>query len=183
MTFRRFRLRSLGKRRDSGHVAIEFALIAPIFFLLFFGTMEVGLSIFASQLLENGVKMTSRLVRTGQAQTLNMTATQFRAVLCGQVSILLSCDPAKLYIDVRSFENFASSTFPAPLDSDGNLNAGLNSFDMGSSSQSGGSNTIVLVRAFYTWQLFTPLFGQFYANMPDNTRLLSASAAFKNEPF
>jgi hypothetical protein len=39
------------------------------------------------------------------------------------------------------------------------------------------------MRAFYTWQLFTPLFGNYFANMANNQRLLSASVAFKNEPY
>jgi Flp pilus assembly protein TadG len=180
---RRF-IRSRGRRgASSGSVAVEFALIAPIFFLLLFGIIETTLALFASMTLENGMKTVARLIRTGQVQGQNMSQAQFRQVLCDQIDVVLSCDPARLYIDVRSFANFASLAFPAPINAQGNLNANLNSYQIGASSQNTAANSIVLVRAFYTWPMFTPLLGQFYANMQNNTRLLTASAAFRNEPF
>lgn len=173
-----------GKRGTSGSVAIEFALISPIFFLLFFGILETALATFANMILENGMKTVARLVRTGQAQNQALTQTQFRQALCDQVSIVLSCDQTRLYVDVRAFSNFAGSGFPPPVDAQGNLIAGnVSTFQPGQSSQLSTQNSIILVRAFYTWPMFTPLLGQFYANMPNNTRLLTASAAFRNEPF
>jgi hypothetical protein len=113
-----------------------------------------------------------------------MTQAQFRTQLCNQVSFLLTCDPAKLYIDVRSYTNFAGSGYPQPLDAGSNIvPSNVNSYSTGGSSNVAGAQTIVLVRAFYTWQLFTPLFGNYFANMANNQRLLSASVAFKNEPY
>jgi Flp pilus assembly protein TadG len=135
-------------------------------------------------ILENGMKNVARLVRTGQAQNQALTAEQFRQQLCNQVQLVLSCDVAKLYIDVRAFNSFAGSGFPPPVDAQGNLIPGnVSTYQPGASSQLSTQNSIVLVRAFYTWQMFTPLLGQYYANMPNNIRLLTASAAFRNEPF
>jgi Flp pilus assembly protein TadG len=173
---------TLGQRSTSGSVAVEFALIAPIFFLLLFAIIETTLALFAGMTLENGMKTVARMIRTGQVQAQNMTQAQFRQQLCNQINIVLSCDVQKLYIDVRAFGNFANSQFPAPIDANGNLNPNLNSYQVGNSSQVGG-NDIILVRALYTWPMFTPLLGQYYANMQNNTRLLTASAAFRNEPF
>lgn len=172
-----------GKRNTRGSVAIEFALIAPIFFLLLFSIIEITLSWFAGMLLENGMKSTARLIRTGQAQNANMTQQQFRDALCNYVNIVMSCDPSQLYIDVRSFSNFATASYPQPINSDGTINAALNTYSLGGSTQATGVNTIILARAFYKWDLVTPLLGQFYANMNNNTRLISASVAFRNEPF
>jgi Flp pilus assembly protein TadG len=177
------RLLKNGRRDAKGSVAIEFALIAPIFFLLLFGIIETTLSWFATMMLENAMKDTARLIRTGQAQNSNMTQQQFRAALCNEVSIILSCDETRLYIDVRSFSNFSSAAFPAPIEDDGTLNPDLDSYNLGGSTQATGVNTIVLARAFYRWTMFTPLIGQFFANLPNNERLLSASVAFRNEPF
>src|ERR1700730_11975140 len=100
---RRRLLQQWRKRRNSGSVAIEFALIAPVFFLLLFGILETTLALFASMILENGMKQTARLIRTGQAQTSSMTQDQFRTALCDQVNLVLSCDASRLYIDIRSF--------------------------------------------------------------------------------
>ena|ERR1700704_6285772 len=180
----RIRIPNLGKRGTSGTAAIEFALIAPVFFLMLFAILETGMVFFAGQTLQHGVVQTARLIRTGQAANQNMTQAQFRTQLCNQVSFLLTCDPAKLYIDVRSYTNFAGSGYPQPLDAGSNIvPSNVNSYSTGGSSNVAGAQTIVLVRAFYTWQLFTPLFGNYFANMANNQRLLSASVAFKNEPY
>ena len=176
----------LGKRGNSGSAAVEFALIAPTFFLMLFAIFETGMVFFADMTLANAVTTTGRLVRTGQAQNQNMTQDQFRTQLCNQISFLLPCtnaDSAKLLIDVRAFPNFSTAAYPQALDANGNLNPNLNSYQPGASSQVPGQNAIVLVRVFYTWQLYTPLFGSYFSNMANNTRLLSYSLAFKNEPF
>jgi Flp pilus assembly protein TadG len=179
----RMRLPTLGKRATSGTVAIEFAMIAPIFFLLLFASLETGMVYFANMVLENGVLATARLIRTGQVQTQNLTATDFRNRLCNEINFMLACDSSKLLIDVRSFNSFATAQFPAPTDAQGNLNPGLNAFQPGGSSQLNGNSSIVLVRAFYTWQLMTPMFAQYYANMPGGQRLIATSVAFRNEPY
>ena len=67
--FMRKGFRRLGKRGNSGSAAVEFALIAPVFFLLLFAIFETGMLFFADMTLENGVAVTARLIRTGQAQT------------------------------------------------------------------------------------------------------------------
>ena len=180
----RIRIPNLGKRGNSGTAAIEFALIAPVFFLMLFAILETGMVFFAGQTLQHGVAQTARLIRTGQAQNQNMTQTQFRTQLCNQVNFLLTCDADKLYVDVRAYTSFAGSGYPQPLDAGGNVVPGnVSGYTTGGSSNISGTQSIVLVRAFYTWQLFTPLFGNYFSNMPNNKRLLSASVAFKNEPY
>lgn len=170
------------KRNESGSAAVEFALIAPIFFTLLFASMETGLSYFGNMILETGVQDVGRLIRTGQAQNANMSQSQFRDQLCDRVRLLLSCDPGKLIIDVRSFASFGGAGYLDATEEDGSLSGDLGAYDLGSSSL-GTGNSIVLVRAFYTWPLFVPLFSQYYANMPGEMRLLSSSVAFRNEPF
>ena len=111
-----------------------------------------------------------------------MSQSAFRDTLCERIKMLLSCDSDKLFIDVRSFSSFGGSSFPQALDEDGELNPNLDSYQIGSSSTS-SDNAIILVRAFYKWPLFTPVFAEYFRNMPDNVRLISASVAFRNEPF
>jgi Flp pilus assembly protein TadG len=179
----RIRRPRLGKRGNSGSAAVEFAMIAPTFFLMFFAIFETGMVFLADMTLANAVTVTGRLIRTGQAQNQNMTQDQFRTQVCNQINFLLSCDGNRLFIDVRSFANFGGAGYPPPLDANGNLDPNLNSYQPGGSSQVPGQNAIVLVRVFYTWQLLTPIFGNYFANMANNTRLISYSLAFKNEPF
>jgi Flp pilus assembly protein TadG len=172
------------KRENSGAAAAEFAMIAPIFLLVTFAILETSMVFFANMILDNAVMDSGRLIRTGQAQNGNMTQADFRSAVCDQVKIMLSCDPDKLLVDVRSFANFSASAFPPALDAAGNLNPNLNAYQPGGSSDVAGSS-IVLVRVFYKWQLYTPLFAQYFENMGKGSgmRLIAFSTAFKNEPF
>lgn len=185
--FPRLRLRPLrqGMRNKNGSVAIEFAMIAPMFFMLMFASVEIGLVYFANMTLENGVYNASRLVRTGQVQQDGMSADEFRDFLCAEVDMLLSCDSGSLLIDVRAYSSFGSSAHEDAFDASGDLRGDLNSFQTGQSSATSGSQDIVLVRAFYKWPLFTPMFSQYFSNMPNEAgyRLISSSFAFRNEPY
>lgn len=170
--FRRWNL-----RRAEGHAAVEFALIAPVFFILLMAIVETGMVYFAESTLENGVEVAARMIRTGQVQAGSMTQAQFRQIVCDNIITFMSCDTSHLQIDVRAFSGFGGASYPAPLDSSGHLKTNLNSYQPGIACQ------VVLVRAFYTWTLFTPAFAQYFSNMAGDDRLLSAAVAFRNEPY
>jgi Flp pilus assembly protein TadG len=163
------------KRAKSGSTAVEFAMIAMPFFLLLYALFDVALIFFASTTLENGLVAAARQIRTGQAQAANMTAAQFRTLVCNEISMLLACD-ARLGLDVRKYAGFGSTQFPAALDGNGNMTGNL-TFDPGSAGD------VVVVRAFYTWPMMTPTVGAQFVNMAGGHRLLEATFAFRNEPF
>jgi Flp pilus assembly protein TadG len=166
----------------SGVTAVEFALVGPPFLLLLIGLLEVGTAYFASVTLENGVQTVSRQIRTGEIQAQSLTAAQFKIKLCDEVGPLIPCD-ANLYVDARVFNSFnASQTPPSPLDPNtGQINPAF-TFNPGTAGD------IVLVRAFYVWQVATPLLGALLANMTANNGstsqdiLLGSAAVFRNEP-
>lgn len=181
---RRFRILRRIRRETKGAAALEFAIVGPVFFMMMWAIFETGLVFFASQTLTHGLQQTARQIRTGQAHSDGLSQSEFRTAVCDRVSYLLACDADKLYLDVRAFSSFAGVGFPPPLDAEDNFdNVNMNHFEIGESGNISGGSSIVLVRGFYVWQLFTPFFGEFFANMPGNKRLLSSSVAFKNEPF
>ena len=47
----------------------------------------------------------------------------------------------------------------------------------------GVGEEIVVVRAFYKWELMNKIMGLGISNMADGSLLINASAAFRNEPF
>ena len=179
MKFRSRCRKFLGRLRrdaDKGSAAIEFAFVAPVFFILLMGTIEAGIVFFAQATLQNAINEVGRMVRTGQVQTANMSQSDFRAKVCSLVAPLMACD-GKLMIDVESFSNYGSVNFGSPLTGSGTLNSGMNNFSTGAPC------SVVLVRGFYTWPVFTPGLDWFLANMAGNFHLLSAAAAFRNEPY
>jgi len=163
---------------NSGATAVEFALIATPFFFLIFGMLEVSLIFIISTTLEFGLNDASRTVRTGSFQNgAAPTEAAFRAAVCDNLFTLLDCN--EVLFDVRAFNNFNGGPPPPPQDPDtGEIAPGNFVF------QPGAPNQIVVARAFYEWDLITPVISRPLANLPTgNSRLVQASIAFQNEPF
>ncbi|MBV9993412.1 MAG: pilus assembly protein [Alphaproteobacteria bacterium] len=165
----------LARRARSGSALLEFALLAPVFFLMLFAIMEVGIIFFAQSTLQTGAEDAARLVRTGQVQNGGLTADQVRTRVCKDIAPLIPCD-GNLYIDIESFSNFGGVNFSNPLGPDNKMKP-MNNFSTGNACD------VILVRVFYTWTVFTPILTPFLVNLADNKHLLYASSAFRNEPF
>jgi Flp pilus assembly protein TadG len=182
--FRRLR-RRLKADGIKGSAAIEFAMVAPVFFVLLMGTIEAGVIFFAQSALQNALNDTARLVRTGQTgcyttsggNCVAMTQAQFRTQLCSEVSLLLQdCNGASLQFDVNAYPGgFSGASNSSPLVA-GNLPA-LTAFNVGNPCD------VILARAFYKWPVFTPGLGYFLANVGSSYHLLATAAAFRNEPY
>jgi Flp pilus assembly protein TadG len=182
--FRRLR-RRLRADGIKGSAAIEFAMVAPVFFVLLMGTIEAGVIFFAQSALQNALNDTARLVRTGQTSCYTtsggncvaMTQAQFRTQLCSEVSLLLQdCNGASLQFDVNAYPGgFSGASNSSPLVA-GNLPA-LTAFNVGNPCD------VILARAFYKWPVFTPGLGYFLANVGSSYHLLATAAAFRNEPY
>jgi Flp pilus assembly protein TadG len=195
----RARLRRAARRMRSaaraGSAALEFALIAPVFFVLLMGSVEVGVMFFGQTVLQNATNDAARLVRTGQItgtlpnQVLTpaqlaagqvagqpMTQAQFRTFICNEIAPVLACD-GNLQIDVQAFSNFSAASYANPLTAGNTLDPSLNNFAPGNVC------SVVLLRTFYTWSVITPLLTPFLTNMANSKHLMNATAAFRNEPY
>lgn len=184
--------RRLRADANKGSAALEFAVVAPVFFLLLMGTIESGVIFFAQSSLQNAVNDAARLVRTGQTvcysldssnNCVPMTADQFRIKVCSEVSGLLqNClkdmnGYSDLQFDITAYPSgFTGVTNSSPLDAHKSL-PNLTAFDAGNACD------VVLVRAFYRWPVFTPMLSFFLANMGGGKHLLATAAAFRNEPY
>jgi Flp pilus assembly protein TadG len=165
-------------RSRAGTAAIEFAMVAPVFFLFIFGTIETGVIYFAGTALQNATDDAARMVRTGQA--VGMTAAQFKSQICGEVSGLISATTCStnLQIDIRQFSTFSAASYPSVTNANGSLNTGAMQYPATLEPCE-----VVLVRAFYPWSIITPLMQPLLENMPNGQYLLSAAAAFRSEPY
>lgn len=165
----------LGLRSRSGSAMIEFAFVAPIFFLFLMATFEVGIIFLGTFVLQNATNDAARLIRTGQIST-TAGSTAFRDLICSKITPLLACD-SKLQINVETVSSFGAATISNPVTSSGTLDASLNKFDPGTVC------SVVLVRTFYTYTVATPMLTPFLVNINSSQHLLTAAAAFRNEPY
>lgn len=167
--------RLLRRFRDNGKAstAVEFAIVAPIFFALLFAIIETALMFFASQILETMTQDSARMILTGQAQSANFQQADFKAYVCSQIPAIFSC--SNLVVNVQSFPSFSTAVFNSPFDASCQLQSVQYS--------PGGPGDVVLVQVSYKWQLFVTGFGYNIANCPNSQRLLVATAAFQNEPY
>ena len=164
-----------------GSAAVEFALVAPVFFALLFAILETGIIFFADQTLESITQAAARTILTGQTQSASYTQQQFHDdVVCpsgGMASILFSCSPTGIYIDVRSYpSSFSNISINSEI-----VGGVFNSGDM--QYNPGTSCNVVVVRLFYQWPQIVTGLGYNITNLNNGTRLLVATAAFRNEPW
>lgn len=159
-----------------GVAAIEFAMIAIPFFFLLFGLLEVCAIFIFTTVLEHGLNEASRSIRTGQAQEAGLSEVTFKDSVCAELFELLDCG-GNLSIDVQTFSNFGSTSSPTPIDDSGDFDPSGFGFNPGA------QNEIVVVRAFYEWQLFTPVMSAPLSNLNGGKRLIQSTIAFRNEPF
>jgi Flp pilus assembly protein TadG len=162
------------RQNRRGSAAVQFAIVAPLFFGLLFAIIEVALMFFAGQVLETITQSSARMILTGQAQTGSMTQAQFANYVCTQVPALFDC--SSIYIDVESWSSASSVTIANQIDSSGNF---INNMQY----NPGGPGSLVVVRLFYQWPTFVTGLGFNLANLANNKVLLQATAVFKNEPY
>lgn len=163
-----------GLRRDrSGSAAVEFAIIAPVFFALIFAIIETGMVFFAGQVLETAVQDTGRTFFTSTA----MSQSDYQTALCNRVKVLMDC--TKLRNDVQTYAAGATFSISDPIDSSGNF---VDSFSYNPPASTDTTSTVV-VRSFYQWPLFVTGLGYNIANInrggTNKSRLLTATAAFR----
>jgi Flp pilus assembly protein TadG len=163
-------------RRDrKASAAVQFAFLAPLFFLMLFAIIEVAMIFFAGQTLETATQNASRLILTGQAQNGGYTQAQFKTGFCSNIVALIDCTGG-VYLDVQSYSSFSSITITNPI-------VGGTFSSAGFGYNPGAAGDIVVVRAYYQWPLLVPGLGFNVGNLTGNKFLLGSVAAFRNEPY
>jgi Flp pilus assembly protein TadG len=163
------------RRNRRGSAAVEFALIAPMFIALLFAILETAFMFYASQVLETVTQDAARMIMTGQAQNAAFTQAQFKDNVCSRVVGLFDCTNG-IYVDVQSYSQFGTVSVADPIDAS-------KTFVPPNKYSPGGPGDIVVVRLFYQWPMLVTSLGYNIANLSGSKRLLTATAAFQNEPF
>ena len=162
-------------RRQDGATAIEFSMVALPFLALTFAILETALVFFAGQTLEAAVADSARLIMTGQAQTANYSASDFKTQVCNRIAGLFDCSGG-VYVDVKTYTSFGSVSSAQPV-TNNQFDASKTGFTLG------GPGCIQVVSLYYKWPIYVSLLGNNLSTLSGNYRLLAASAVFKNEPY
>src|SRR5712672_2241745 len=95
------------RRNRRGSAAVEFALVAPVFFALLFAIIETAIVFFAGQVLETVTQDSARIIMTGQAQTGGYSQANFKTnVVCPKIIVLFDCVTG-ISVDVQSYSGFS----------------------------------------------------------------------------
>ncbi len=140
-------------RARSGEAMVEFALVAPLFFVLMFGIMDFGRLFFTEETLQYAVREAGRYAVTGQHQT----DKSGNAVARVQ-SIINVINQASLGMNISNIS----------------VTSG------GVTNYAGGPRQTVVVSVTDNLKLITPMIGRFF---PNNTYSFTVSTSFMNEPF
>ena len=147
-----------------GSVAVEMAMLSPVFFLFLMGTTETCLMLGAQQLLENATYNTSRLAKTGYAatgQTQSQTVSQVLTTEHQSYGALINT--ANVTMTEADYNSFTAAA------------AG------GGTSGYGTQQQIVVYTVTYPWKLFTPMLSALVGT--SGIVNLKSTIVVRNEPY
>jgi Flp pilus assembly protein TadG len=163
---------------SAGSTAVEFAIVAAPFMFMMMSLFEIALLYLTQASLDFALAEAQRLVRTGQVQTGGISQAEYYTRVCDRMRAYMPVTCAgNLTVDVDSFPDFGSVGNLNPLNAAGQIDQTRVGFAPGTANQ------VVLVRAYFEAEIFTPGFRQVFANLPGGKRLLSSTALFRTEPY
>ncbi len=159
-----------------GSTAIEFALVAVPFVMIVVAIIEISVMFAANSVMLGATQDAVRSVRTGQIQAISDPDEAdkfFREQLCNHIPIrLVDCQSIQFKVEV--LESFATANTDIEVDEDGNLGGG---------ADYGEEENVVMVTVLYYHPMISPMTAAFFANAPNNTRLLTGTFVFQTEPY
>lgn len=165
MFFCKKKIKNKTNTADSGAALVEFALVAPMFFLLLFGILEISTYALIKSSMELALQQVSRFGRTGDLEG-GKTQQQSAIALAEKYSFGL-IDSEDLNLSTTVYQSFSDLPKLSDAPESGN--------NFGSGSQ------IVLYTLTYSYHLNTPLVGKFFSS--NNISKIKVSTVVVNEPF
>lgn len=162
-------------KMEAGTSIVEFAVAAPLFFLVIFAAINLGIMLMMQNALESAAREAARYGITGQTQV-GMTRAQAIKIKALEVLKDYSANiikPDKVKFTTKAYSNLASVGRPEPLLNDSNKNKvwdlgdtftdingnGVWDADQGVSNSFGLPGQVVLYEISYTWDTIFPIFG------------------------
>jgi len=176
------------RKEEDGATAIEFAFVALPFFALLFGIIELAIVFFISSSLTHATSEAGRIIRVGNFQACG-AEDEFKALVCSNMKGLGNCWK-NVRIDVVDGASFKTITLPTPpapqpRDSTKTGDDAIPQTPNGTlSSQANTAGTALVVRSILYYRLaLPPTLTRLETPGTPGVRVLSATTAFRNEPF
>jgi Flp pilus assembly protein TadG len=157
--------------REDGGPAAEFALVAPIFIVIIYATIQCAIIYIASSFLETGTETTARQVLTNQST--NLSTAQFKQAVCNNLPALFNC--GSLMIGIQPANSSTITTTAPTFNSDGSL-ANTMPYQQPQPGQIG------VLQVVYQWPVIGLPLGWNFANLGNGTYLMMSTQVFRVEP-
>jgi Flp pilus assembly protein TadG len=183
------RLFSLLRKDKTGATAVEFALLGIPFAALLFGIVEISVLFFMTSTVHQAVAEVARDIRTGEFQSTGGGVDEFKEAICSSMSTVGNCDNLRVDVISSSTGKFSSLTLPvspaACTGSTAEIEACKDADPVmpADNYNDTSSGDVVIVRVQYVHPLAVPSALTSLANAAGNTHVITATTAFKNEPF
>jgi Flp pilus assembly protein TadG len=164
-------------REERGAVLVEFGFVVIPLAALMMAILQTSLLFFAQQTLETAAEKAVRQLVTGQAQTANMNAADFKQLVCSKLPAFMKC--VNVMVDVQTAATFADASTTAPTITFNSSGQVSNSFKF----EPGESGSINIVRVMYLWNTGKGPLGFDLSTMSKGRRLLYSTSVFKAEPY
>jgi len=159
--------------KTDGASAVEFAIVAPVFFFMVFSIIESSLFMLHRHSLRYIVFESTRDIQTGEIQRAATPAEAFKTAYCSHTPSFVDCN--NIQFDVRAFNTLSSVTFQDPEFDDEGTATNFN-FNPGRQEQ------VTMVTAAMRYQFNTPVLKDVF--QPDGKPVLMVGYSIaKNEPF
>lgn len=149
-------------RHNRGATAIEFAILAPVLFLLIFGIIEFSLMMFVSSVIEGATVTISRQSKTGVGRSTASTPAARAAEDSNRLRDMV-IDRGR---GIIRNENLDIATRPRTSQS----------------GTVGEASEMVIYTVSYDWEIMTPLMSTILGN-DEGIFPISSTTAVVNEPF
>lgn len=189
-------------RKNDGATIIEFAIVAPVFFLLIFGLTEFGLFTYHKIMVESIAVDISRVASIGKSSDsvcfgFSTRESYIRCLVKNRTSVMINGDKTEVQINTLTaggavvpdicFDVDPPSSVPSTCvvyeDVDGNgVYSGI------AASNAGNAGEVIEVRISYPWSVQIPLMNKFFKTTDSlgnerNVIMITAATVIKNEPF
>ncbi|MEO0485240.1 MAG: TadE/TadG family type IV pilus assembly protein [Pseudomonadota bacterium] len=137
------------KRDEGGVAAVDFAVVMPLYFVVFLAAFETAMVMTRQVFLDRGVDMAVRVVRLNTSNPPDYD--QLKTMICQATAMIENCDTA-LKLEMFSQDPRGTMTFKSRPDC---VNRGLE-VQPASIYQPGLQNQIMFVRACVKYEPFFP---------------------------